>query len=1042
MAGRDGKFDNLTKELITHVLGFKENEENFIRSEQFVLSNLLYHHCLAVNSHAVRRSIDGLALKFTIHGQHQRAARLKTLTAKFLASPLFKGHYETDLEWSLLSLLLHLSNSPTQVPLGEGEVQHPQPPLHHGKKDDLDWAAYLREDDPDYVLGPEETLSDWSGDEDSDGTEDKECPRERLPTHTPALSSHPEHLPSTKPPPSSLKSLEQLHKAKSWLSAKTHLQYWGPKQPSQLPSSDHPLANVAKLCEGGGGASRQWQQLSEWAVMREVVWSLMCPVSTHVFLTTPDGKFTVRGGITLPSLTHAATRSMLEYVCQPLMHLRELDAFMYSHRTPSLEPPTPITVLAYASGLWHWRQAFHHHLRDLEEAIKGQESTCTLLWLEGELVPWLRTLAVLYALHIKAFALPPEASPRTVAMRLLGSLCEGVEGAGEAGVRGVLLRLLLHTLRSYLSIMHTWLMHGSLIDQAQEFIVHRDESVTVYDERFWHEAFTVSFEGNDGHSQNRDTENPVKAIMKILSPLLAILTSVGKSQELLAALGAPPVALHTHVNGHTDSSLEEVVVQYIRDTVCSPPEKDEGAPEDSEGGQSSEDRQDSSKGTGDGGKGSSVVRSRPSHIDPLLWSAFTETPIHDTSHETQLNVDHIASLIEEIGDIPSAISVVFLLTSALQPLVRRRQEELSAKLTQVLLEEHQMALHCKAIRAVLLMEAGDVMHEFYSHFFSKLEMGSEGVDAISLTLHLQCCVAQLYPDLAQFFSVSLPLQRGTEQQALNEAQPDSERGDRVLLIEEREMLAKEAQKTQDSKRPQNKTLNFSLTRAGIPELKISYQAPWPSNLLLTEAVMQKYNKLFNFSLSLKRVTNGLERLKFKELSSWNLILRWDAEECSSTEDTRTPLQSRLHRLQLLRQWLLCFSRELHDHFANTAFLPFYEAVESLFLAAPPFNTIIKEHESLLNKLTSECLMGRDEKILPLQVVLNKVFWLTQRLGHLWLGDVSWVSVEELTNLETHYSQVHRYLVNFLTTLVSRSFTPHLEGLTRTLVDTVPLLTHL
>ncbi|MPC28560.1 Gamma-tubulin complex component 5 [Portunus trituberculatus] len=89
-----GKFDDLTKQLITHLLGFKEDEENFIRSEQFVLSNLLYHHCLAVNSHAVRRSIDGLALKFTIHGQHQRASRLKDLTQKFVASPIFKDHHE------------------------------------------------------------------------------------------------------------------------------------------------------------------------------------------------------------------------------------------------------------------------------------------------------------------------------------------------------------------------------------------------------------------------------------------------------------------------------------------------------------------------------------------------------------------------------------------------------------------------------------------------------------------------------------------------------------------------------------------------------------------------------------------------------------------------------------------------------------------------------------------------------------------------------------------------------------------------------------
>lgn len=73
---------------------FQENEENFIRSEQYVLSNLLYHHCLAVNSHNVRRSIDGLVLKFNVHGQHHRSQQLQSLTSRFVASPFFKDHDE------------------------------------------------------------------------------------------------------------------------------------------------------------------------------------------------------------------------------------------------------------------------------------------------------------------------------------------------------------------------------------------------------------------------------------------------------------------------------------------------------------------------------------------------------------------------------------------------------------------------------------------------------------------------------------------------------------------------------------------------------------------------------------------------------------------------------------------------------------------------------------------------------------------------------------------------------------------------------------
>lgn len=77
-------------------------------------------------------------------------------------------------------------------------------------------------------------------------------------------------------------------------------------------------------------------------------------------------------------------------------------------------------------------------------------------------------------------------------------------------------------------------------------------------------------------------------------------------------------------------------------------------------------------------------------------------------------------MIEDMAEVPRAISVVSLLSSAISPLIRKKEEELSARLTQVLLEKYHMDRHCQAVRSILLMEAGDVMHEFYSHLFSKV----------------------------------------------------------------------------------------------------------------------------------------------------------------------------------------------------------------------------------------------------------------------------------------------------------------------------------
>ena len=102
------------------------------------------------------------------------------------------------------------------------------------------------------------------------------------------------------------------------------------------------------------------------------------------------------------------------------------------------------------------------------------------------------------------------------------------------------------------------------------------------------------------------------------------------------------------------------------------------------------------------------------------------------------------------------------------------------------------------------------------------------MDSISLTLHLQYCVARLYPHLAQYFSVSLLMQRGIEEEeeriVSDTNEHDYERNDRVLVIDEQERMKKGTQRTQHSKkRPQNISSSVSLTRAGIPELKIHYQ---------------------------------------------------------------------------------------------------------------------------------------------------------------------------------------------------------------------------
>lgn len=60
----------------------------------------------------------------------------------------------------MLFLLLHLSNSPTQVPVRDIQIKASTPQAADGTEEEqINWVAYLKEGEPSYVLGPEEPLS-------------------------------------------------------------------------------------------------------------------------------------------------------------------------------------------------------------------------------------------------------------------------------------------------------------------------------------------------------------------------------------------------------------------------------------------------------------------------------------------------------------------------------------------------------------------------------------------------------------------------------------------------------------------------------------------------------------------------------------------------------------------------------------------------------------------------------------------------------------------------------------------------------------------
>lgn len=90
----------------------QEKDENFKLCETYAFSRVAIHRFLSVNSHEVRRRIDGIAERFMADNYTQYGEKLKELAQEFVIDPLCTNHYELDVQWSILHFLLEVSRNP------------------------------------------------------------------------------------------------------------------------------------------------------------------------------------------------------------------------------------------------------------------------------------------------------------------------------------------------------------------------------------------------------------------------------------------------------------------------------------------------------------------------------------------------------------------------------------------------------------------------------------------------------------------------------------------------------------------------------------------------------------------------------------------------------------------------------------------------------------------------------------------------------------------------------------------------------------------
>lgn len=97
----------------------QEEDENYKLCETYAFSRAASHRFLSVNSHEVRRRIDGVTERFMADNYTQYGEKLKELVQEFVNDPLCTNHYELDVQWSILNFLLEVSRNPVSALSGD-----------------------------------------------------------------------------------------------------------------------------------------------------------------------------------------------------------------------------------------------------------------------------------------------------------------------------------------------------------------------------------------------------------------------------------------------------------------------------------------------------------------------------------------------------------------------------------------------------------------------------------------------------------------------------------------------------------------------------------------------------------------------------------------------------------------------------------------------------------------------------------------------------------------------------------------------------------
>lgn len=228
--------------------------------------------------------------------------------------------------------------------------------LDEEEEEVIDWLGILKEGETELEpLGSESDLSDWSDSQDEETLTPKPVFGEKSRED---LNLENQRVPVNGDPV-------------KWFRSNVQYPYWSEEQRFPVSEANY-SGRVEKLLERKGKLDVRTEKVTEYQLIREILWMLRNPTNSPIF-ELRNGQFNVTSGVTILSLTETALRSLLQELLPTFNSIYAFKTFSRQQLEPT-QPAglVPRTAEAYCSGLDNVLHAFSEELLGIEERVAKQ----------------------------------------------------------------------------------------------------------------------------------------------------------------------------------------------------------------------------------------------------------------------------------------------------------------------------------------------------------------------------------------------------------------------------------------------------------------------------------------------------------------------------------------------------------------------------------------------------------------------------------------------------------------------------------------------